>query len=79
MRDAQTLTVASRSKALFLAGDNQVNNAAIFAEVVDELLADYRDHTKPSWLAPVKVFVQNQSYNFNVKGALYAAELFKSA
>jgi glucokinase len=77
IRCAQTLTVATQSKCVFLAGDNQVANAALVRNLSDLLKTDWEWHTKPQWVQPVFVWTQNQKYNFNLKGALFAASKVK--
>eukprot|EP01130_Rhizamoeba_saxonica_P006251 TRINITY_DN2489_c0_g1_i1.p1 TRINITY_DN2489_c0_g1~~TRINITY_DN2489_c0_g1_i1.p1 ORF type:complete len:383 (+),score=70.62 TRINITY_DN2489_c0_g1_i1:45-1193(+) len=73
MRNAQTLAVQLQVKAVFVAGDNQVNNFQHVRQLVPQLKETFLNHVKKDWIDNTYVYSQTSSYNFNLLGALYTA------
>jgi len=75
IRCAQNVCVTMNGKGVFLAGDNQVYNFPFVKANSHVFQEEFLHHPKKLWLEHTPVFVQTASYNFNLHGTVYVANL----
>ena len=74
-RVSQNLSIILQTTAgVFWCGDNQVTNGKMVKKNIDILHKEFLHHTKGHWLKDTPLYLQNKSFNFNLRGALYKAE-----
>jgi len=72
-RCSQGLAIGLQTKAIFFAGDNQVQNQHFIFKYADLVKQEFCNHTKSNWLVDVPIFAQIKATNINILGALHVA------
>jgi hypothetical protein len=74
-RFSQQLCITFRAKGVFWVGDNQVYNQNFVSALSDDLLYEFYDHPKASWIHDVPIYSQMKSVNINLLGVLFTAKV----
>ena len=76
LRAAQSLVLAIKCQRVFLISEFQVQNFEIMKILKDELLAEFNDHPRKSWLKGIPIYIQHETSSFALSGGLFLSRSY---
>ena len=76
IRAAQGLVLAIKCQRVFLISEFQVQNFELMKLLKDELLAEFNNHPRASWLKGVPIYVQYTTSTFALSGGLFLSRTY---